>query len=482
MAKFNASSIGTNTTVNKSGAMAYKMPEKTELVNAVLTSFFGENKFYGSTNNRIVNLATKLVDESPEFVANLTLFARKEFNLRSVSHVLTAIMAHSIPGKRLTRDLVNRVVVRADDITEILSAYISLYSKPIPNSLKKGLNDALLRQNEYSLAKYKGSTKTLKMRDVPRITHPLPKTPEQSELLRKLIADELETPYTWETELSAKGNTKEIWEELIDSGKVGYMAILRNLRNIIKAGVSKNHLDKVLTKIANPEEVKKSKQLPFRFFAAYKELKGMPGTTSKITNSLESAISSAIVNMPALSGTTAICIDVSGSMTSRCLNKSDITCGEIAALLGIMLSQTCEDSITLAFDTSAKKITLSNTGGILSQMSKISMLGGGTDITASIRYLTDNNIKVDRIVMLSDNEMNHWGYRSAQSYLDKYRKNVNNNCYVHAVDMQGYGTQQFIGKDVNLVAGWSEKIIEFVSLVEAGTAGLVSKIDTYHYE
>jgi len=211
------------------------MKDNERLVSQVLTTFFGEPKFYGKTDHEIMTTAHTIAANEPKFVAQLAVFARREFHMRSVSHVLTAILAHEPNGKQCIRRLIPSVVMRADDITEILSAYMHFYGKPIPNSLKKGINDAFIRFDEYSLAKYKGEQNKLKMRDVPRICHPTPKTSKQSDLWKRLITGELQTPYTWETELSTKGNTKEVWTELIDSGKVGYMALLRNLRNIINA-------------------------------------------------------------------------------------------------------------------------------------------------------------------------------------------------------------------------------------------------------
>lgn len=109
----------------------------------------------------------------------------------------------------------------------------------------------------------------MKFRDVLRITHPNPKSKEVEELFRKILNDTLEIPYTWETELSSRGDTKEVWDELIASGRVGYMSLLRNLRNIIKSGAD---ITPVLAVLSDSIQVKKSKQLPFRFFSAYRML------------------------------------------------------------------------------------------------------------------------------------------------------------------------------------------------------------------
>ncbi|XP_077169089.1 telomerase protein component 1 isoform X2 [Paroedura picta] len=80
----------------------------------------------------------------------------------------------------------------------------------------------------------------------------------------------LPTPRTWERDLSQRGNNAQAWEELIDAGKLPFMAMLRNLRNILRAGVSERHHRRLLGRLENKESVVHSKQLPFRFLAAYK--------------------------------------------------------------------------------------------------------------------------------------------------------------------------------------------------------------------
>ena len=227
MAKFNQPN--TNKTVNREGFPAYKMEEKTQLVTAVLTTMFGEPKFYGSTDNDIVLLATNLCESAPAFVCKLACYARNAVNMRSISHVLTCVIAHH--AREYTRRTIHNVVVRPDDITEIMACYKSMYGKPFPNAMKREIADVIQRFDEYQLAKYNGGSGALKLRDVLRITHPTPKTEKIDELFGKILNGTLKTPCTWETELSAKGNTKEVWNELIASGQVGYMALLRNIIN-----------------------------------------------------------------------------------------------------------------------------------------------------------------------------------------------------------------------------------------------------------
>ena len=472
MAKFNTTP--TNKTVNKSGHSAYKMQDKAKLVTQVLTSFFNESKFYGDNTEEMKQTIQSVIAKDPEFVAKLAVFARREFNMRSVSHVLVSFLAHEVNGKPYTRKAVKAVSLRGDDVTEIMSCYLSMFGKPIPNALKKGIADAMQGFDKYTLAKYKGEGKGVKMRDLLCLCRPTPKTKEQSEMWKQLLNGELETPYTWETELSAKGNNKETWESLIDSGKVGYMALLRNLRNILNAKPS--NVNKVLDTIQNPDAVKRSKQLPFRYLSAYKELINIG--SSKWFDVLENAVEASIENMPKLHGTTVIAVDTSGSMTGAVSTKSNVRCYEIAMLLGLIANKICDDSVFYTFSYDAKKYPLSKRNGILHTVTNFGC-GGGTNMSAPFEKMIADGVKADRVIVLSDNECNI-GDR-VQRAADECRRKTGKDFWVHAIDLQGYGTQQFHGTKTNIVAGWSEKVFDFIRLAEQGEGSLEKSIAEYTY-
>ena len=258
MAKFN--STNTNKTINRSGFPAYTMAAREHLVSAVLTTMFGEPKFYGTTDNDIVRLAVQCAKADPEFLCKLACYARNEGNLRSVSHVLICVIAHE--ASTYTRAAIRNVCIRPDDITEIMACYLSMYGKPFPNAMKREIAEVIQKYDEYQLAKYAGEKKSVSLRDVLRITHPVPRNEETAALFRKVLDGTLQTPYTWEKELSARGNTRQVWEELIASGKVGYMALLRNLRNIVKSGAD---ITPVLTILSDPLRVRKADSCPSGF-------------------------------------------------------------------------------------------------------------------------------------------------------------------------------------------------------------------------
>ena len=491
MAKFNSPTTGSMKTTNHSGFDAYRMPDKAKLITQVLTSFFDEKKFYGDNSDDIKETLKRVIKDDPEFVSKLAVYARREFNMRSISHVLTAYLAHEVEGKPYVKETVRGVTVRGDDVTEIMSCYISEFGKPIPNSLKKGIANAFKGFDEYTLAKYKGTGKSVTMADILNLCHPKPANRDQEILWKKVLEGELDIPETWETELSAHGNNKETWEKLLNDNAVGYMAMLRNLRNIVDANPS--NIGKVYAKIANPEAVRKSKQLPFRFLSAYKALieSGFYGNSvwvkSKLMDALEDAIKASLDNLPKIPGKTLIAIDVSGSMSSPISNRSEMTCSEVSTLMGIIASKLCEESIVWSFDTSLHPFDISRRAGILYSTVNEHRCGGGTNMGIPFLEMMDKHIDVDRVIILSDNECNRsydWcGRRDkpVQSLADEYRRKSGNDIWVHAIDLQGYGTQQFCGAKTNIIAGWSEKVFDFILLAEAGEGSLEKTISNYSW-
>lgn len=475
MAKFNQPV--TYKTFNHEGHVAYAMKDKPKLITQVLCSFFNESKFYQPDDRDMIDTLKSVIRQDPEFVSKLAVFARREFNMRSVAHVLTGYLANIPEGKPYVRDTVEGVVLRGDDATEILSFYLSTFGKPIPNSLRRALRTVFADFDAYTIAKYKGEGHAVKMRDVLRICRPHPKTEEQSAMWKQLLDGTLPTPLTWESELSANGNNKETWEKLIDSGKLPYMATIRNLRNIVNA--QPDNIDKVWATISDPDRVRKSRQLPFRFLSAYRNLPDDCG--SKAYDALEDAAEASVDNLPHLPGKTVIAVDVSGSMGQRVSAKSDVRCCEIGMMLGLIANKICDDAVFYVFNNRIGEKRLSHRSGILSACINEAYASGGTDMDLPFDKMIHENVVADRIIMISDNECNCHS-RTVQSMADEYRRKVNPNLWVHAIDLQGYGTQQFCGKNTNIIGGWSEKVFNFILLAEQGEGSLEKEIKDYIWE
>ena len=274
-----------NLTTNYEGAQAWRMTPEWELYSTVATTMGVEDKFYERGEDRVRRIADLVRKVKPEYVAQLAVYAREMMHLRSVPLLLLTELAQCHHGDSLVSRAVAKTVQRADEITELLMCYQWRTGKKdltgLSNQLRKGLAEAFNHFDEYQFAKYNRTDREVTLRDALLLVHPKPKDERQKELFRKILNDDLETPYTWETELSRTGQqhfnsfkekkeaVKKVWQELIASRRMGYMATLRNLRNMLEASIDDTSLEQVCAYLSNPEAVKNSKQLPFRYLSAY---------------------------------------------------------------------------------------------------------------------------------------------------------------------------------------------------------------------
>lgn len=275
-------------TINHEDAIAWRMTPEWELYTTVVTTMGAEDKFYESGDNRVRRIADLVRKTSPEFVASLAVYTREQMHLRSVPLLLLVELARCHHGDSLVSRAVARTVQRVDEITELLMCYQWRTGRKnlamLSSQLRKGLAEAFNKFDEYQFAKYNRKDRKVTLRDALVLVHPKPKDEAQSEIFRRILNDTLTTPYTWETELSQAGKghfeseeerdeaMKETWQKLVASGRLGYMATLRNLRNMAQLCVDDRTKDSICDKLSNPYEISKSKQLPFRFLSAYLQL------------------------------------------------------------------------------------------------------------------------------------------------------------------------------------------------------------------
>lgn len=478
--KFNTNTPS-NKTVNLAGGTAFSMKPELELISGVLTTFL-KDEYYESSSDRMARLKQLIAKCDPKFVANLAVFARKEFHLRSVSHLLLAELSF-IKNKRSVsplllaelpfiknKDTVDAEIVRnaiidsaerVDDLTEIVSYCLSKYGK-LPKQVKRGVRRALFKFNRYQLAKYKAEGKSVSLVDLFNLVHPNPNfaTDEQKLAWKDLIEGNLKQEETWENELSA-GAGKEGLEKLILEGKMGYMALLRNLNNLIKYGVGENVIDAVVAKLTNPHEIAKSKQLPFRFYTAYVNVKG----NRKLTDAVAQAMEIAVHNAPELEGKTLIALDVSGSMSSH-LDK--------AGILAAALFKKNKNADIVMYDTQLHNPTINSNTPIVDFLTN-RYGGGGTEtslvFTCPIAY--------DRIVIISDNESwaESWRGQSVNQAYEAYKARTGADPWVYAIDVAGYGTRDIKAPKVRNIDGFSEKILDLIKWSERGD--MITLINEY---
>ena len=234
---YNSMIKGKGTMTNYEGAKAYAMTPEMELYTAVVTSAMSD-KYYEKGSDRMERISNLIRKVDPTFVAKLAVYARTQMNLRSVPLFLIVELAKIHNGDSLVKRTIEKTVLRADEIMELLMCYQLCNSEgegtkklnKLSRQVQEGLKSVFNRFDEYQFAKYNRSNLEVKLKDALFLVHPKANTPEQQAVFDKIVSDTLQTPYTWETQLSELGQkqfaskeekdaaAKAVWEDLSDSG------------------------------------------------------------------------------------------------------------------------------------------------------------------------------------------------------------------------------------------------------------------------
>ncbi|BAV09543.1 TROVE domain-containing protein [Filimonas lacunae] len=496
--KFNHNTKAANTTINHQGAKAFLFTPEMELYTAVATTLLTD-ACYEKADARLKRMQDLMQKVEPQFVAKLAVYARNKMYLRTAPVVMATELAKLHQGDRLVSKTIAGIVQRPDEIMELLACYQAFNKRTATKKLnrlskqvQKGLAVAFNRFDEYQFAKYNRST-TVKLKDALFLVHPKPKDDAQQALFNKIVADTLATPYTWETELSALGQQsyeseavkkaaiKAKWEELIDSRKLGYMALLRNLRNIMQAEVSGEHMQKVTDYLSNENAVKQSKQLPFRFLSAYTEVKQLQSFyTGAVMNALEAAVQISIQNMEGLGNDTRVVIacDTSGSMMQAVSPKSVVQLYDIGLMLGMLLQLKCRQVQTGMFGDTWKIIPLP-TNNVLANVETLRRRNGEVGYSTNgylvLKDLIDRKQVADKVMLFTDMQLwdSNTGNASTVNTLShqwKQYKQIAPDAKLYVFDLAGRGQAPISPKenDVYVIAGWSDKVFSVLDAIENG--------------
>jgi len=414
------------------GAKTIEVNALEQLKRSVMACMLWEDNFYEdgiSITDRITSLISKV---KPDEVYQIALKARNESKLRHVPLLIAREMARLPEYKGLVSNLLYHIIQRPDELTEFLSIYWKDKRQPLSAQVKKGLASAFTKFDEYALAKYNRNN-AVKLRDVLFLTHPVPKNQEQQDLWNRLVKDELKTPDTWEVEISAKGNNKESWERLLREKKLGALALIRNLRNMISVGVSKSLIKGSL------RSVKTDRVLPFRFIASARY-------APDFEPELEEAMYKCLTDKEKLSGKTILLVDVSGSMDDKISDKSEMTRLDAADGLGILARELCEDVEIFSFSDHIIKIP-PRRGFALRDAINNSQSHCGTELGEAVSYI-NKNCQYDRIIIITDEQSSSpISNPKAKGYI------INVASYQNGIGYNSGWTH---------INGWSEAVLDYI--------------------
>jgi hypothetical protein len=444
------------------GAPGYARDAKSELFLLAVTNMVSEATFYEAgreRDSRYAQLIRAVAVADPDWTGRFLGWLRNDANMRSASLVgaAEAVKARldapqadqhrdgQMLAHQTNRRMVASVLQRADEPGELLAYWTSHYGRAIPKPVKRGVADAVQRlYNEYALLKYDTASKGYRFADVLDLTHPSPSAPWQGDLfacalarrhnrdepcresltmlrnnaqLRRAASERpeamldhhnlREAGMTWEDALSLVGSKVDkaaLWAALIPS--MGYMALLRNLRNFDEAGVPDDIAGPVADRLADPEQVAKSRQFPFRFLSAYRAVSNL-----RWAHPLEKALAASLTNIPDLPGRTLILIDQSPSMfphyahmhspaVREQVSRSGISLADKAALFGVALALRCAHPLVVQYGQTSEVVQIPRGASVLPMLHKFREIGGTDTFSAAARHFTGH----DRVVIVTDEQ------------------------------------------------------------------------------
>lgn len=422
---------------------------KLNLVCYLLASLNLERQLSNTISLRTLFKMLYTVEEiDPEFILKCATYCRRVLNIRFMANFLLAFSAKSPRCRPYLSKYFSATVNLPSDWMKVAEVYMILAESDtmrLPNALRNAMVEKFQEFDQYQLAKYdkptivkiRGREVKLSLKKMIRNLHISKPVDSVMCLLGKIypitasqfiesglpgqwdpdmagVRMRLPVPYTWETELSGTPKQEHVWawQDLIHSGQLPYMAMLRNLRNLLIADIDDEHIAKVVEKLTKENAVANSKQFPSAFMTAYLRLamineetehskpkKSGPKKLSKprkspeirfdllkrerLMEALERAFDLSIrLNLPTISGSTLILVNSRPDDNLQTIGSSSFSKDY---LLAFMCMMACED-----YDAFFIK-ELESSEYFMAKRSKALMPGEGRilqsvmDITNSIR-------------------------------------------------------------------------------------------------
>lgn len=526
-----ANSVPKEDTVNLQGHAAYALPDELRLV-SMLNTLKLQSQFYKSDNDQMKelrDLIEKIGLRDPKFVAQAIVYSRcLGEGMRSINHLAAALVAPFISGQEYAKRFFGAfdkkgkkggTIFRMDDMSEIKDAWFALGQKGLPASMRKGFASVLENADTYQLAKYKNT-----VIDISNLVHPNSKLSKaevevefegqkvKMKALDAIMKGIAVAADTWETTQSEAGQIvakavregkldkqeaekvlaeakADNWEGLLKDGKLGVLAALRNIRNMMK-----NPRQEMITAwcklITDPAKVRQALILPIHFDLAYDVVDnefGQNKYANKVRQALQDGYIAALPNLAAaFPGKTLIVVDNSGSMggfpvsdgkTAVHYNygysKRTQTAGYKAGLIAATFAAATGGDI-IQFGGSAHWFQYDRNENVFSLAKKVCTASDGwTNPHAAFELITRERKAYDRIIFISDNEVN--GKVTSAAYKEYVRRVCDP--YVYGIDLCSYGTTPLKrdGK-VQYFFGYGPSMYESVASSEFNPAEHIEKI------
>ena len=431
--KTNVQNRSTACTHEGGPALTPNNPEKL-LSRLVSSCLLWESEFYVDGKTIADQIAEAAHRCDPDFVARLAGRVRNEMNLRHVALQLV-VCYFSHPKRTGSNPDWTQAIQRADEIAELVALWWKDGRRKLPAGMKRGLASAFHRFSAYQFAKYDRDG-AVKLRDVMFLVHPKPRDEAEAATFKQIAERTLPSPETWEVLLSAGVDKRATFEYLIREGKIGYLALLRNLRNMVEA-----RCDLSLVRAAIIIRKGADRVLPFRYVAAAR-------ACPALEREIDLALLDSIRDMPPLRGTTAVLVDVSGSMDRPLSSKGDLTRIDAACALASIVP--AENLRVFSFSNNVVEVPPRRGLAGVEAIAR-SQHHAGTELGKAVE-LVNKTVDHDRLIVITDEQACDY----VPPPVAKRAYMINVASYQNGV---GYGPWTRID-------GFSESVIRFIREVE----------------
>ena len=451
--------FSTGTIAGKTTPAAGKYTPEQALRRVTMANLLWESTYYQSADTIMARMEELIPQVTPEVIVQLALETRFEQRLRHTP-IYLALQLFKHHGGAGVADLLAKICTRPDMTMDALAMLPLVLErktlKPIPKSIKKGLAQAFDQYDAYQIAKYKRSAHDLSLVDVVNLVHPVP-TQTNAKALQDLVNNQLTAADTWESNLSAGEDKATTFTRLLEENKLGALALLRNLRGMTEAGVSRQLMTSALAK-AN------SKWLtPLNFLAAQRHA---PQFSAQLEDLM--ARSFATRKIP---GTTILAVDVSGSMGALTSQGSKFSRMDLAFALAALAGYMFEDVLlvfTAGSDYGRKGAHVlwnnSKGFGIFNDQRAINaQVGGGGIFTHQLcEWLKAEGLadQADRLVVISDSQdIDAANGKKVIADTSPYKTS-----YIIDISTHTHGIKT--GNWTAEINGWSDRLFHYIAEVE----------------
>ena len=247
------------------------------------------------------------------------------------------------------------------------------------------------------------------------------------------------SPDTWEVALSSGQDKREVFTRLLQEKKLGSLALLRNLRNMVDSGVNTTLVTQAILNM----DIKNI--LPFRFITASRYA---PINYEVLNKKFLASVD----NMQPLKGKTVVLVDVSGSMEVPLSKKSDLSRLDAACALGAIVKS---DEVYCYSFSNTTVFVPSRRG--LDGIKNIanSQRHNSTELKEAILHVNKVHPDYDRLIVITD-EQSQTGSANVLPNSKGYIINVAS--YQNGIDYKANG---FVS-----ISGFSENVLKFIKELE----------------